>query len=696
MRLGSSIKISKRNNLYKAFIGCAGNGTLSNPGKIYFVNKGTDDEGVVYNWEIAKDKRYRGTFTVDRPYFLDEYVYYNGYFYKALTNIAGDGTTFIATEWQLVTNDSIRSIDYLGYVPNNTEILPIFDSADPSTVLDQDGLYNFDSIRISQNGEVLIAKIRYKGQSASGPNRRGVVVYRNYNGNYQRHQTILADQFDQSLSADGLNAQLANVFAADIDISKDGTMLAISELAAEVKRTDEDPTLVTKDQGRVFLLKQSASTGFFEYSQTLYSRNNEPVEFFGTSLSFDNTTLAICAKNADSKSNTTFDTNALNVPQTTYDNNFTLFTKKYIDTGVVYLYESVNGTLVYGQTLTYINDDSSLSAANTNALNSVKDFGINLYANNNHVYVGLPTETVLDGTNGAVIDFRKVDGTSIWKTHASPKNTVDVAKIKKLQLYDTKENKLVKYLDYLDPIQGKIAGIAEQELSYKLYYDPAVYTNGNTEVNVGLSDIWGAEQVGQLWWDLSTAKFLNPYQSNIIFSTNNWNKQFPSGNSIDVYEWVESNLLPSEWNAIAETEEGVTEDITGITKYDDTVYSIVNVFDSIAQKFSAKYHYWVKGKITAPNIEGRTISSFNVARYIDDPAGMGYKFVNFLTPNSFVIHNCRSLIKDKDVAISVQYWTIENQEINIHNQYQLFTAGLESSKPNIDIERKWFDSSSRL
>ena len=699
--LGSEVAIRKSNELYRSFIsagksfndlrafstsGKDEDDSTYMRGRVYFIKNGTDIDGNVWNWELGKDKKFQGEFSNIVSYSTNDIVYINGSIFKANTNLSAG--VFNGLEWTQQTTP----VDYLGYVPNNTEILPIFDSADPSTVLDQDGLYNFDSIRISQNGEVLIAKIRYKGQSASGPNRRGVVVYRNYNGNYQRHQTILADQFDQSLSADGLNAQLANVFAADIDISKDGTMLAISELAAEVKRTDEDPTLVTKDQGRVFLLKQSASTGFFEYSQTLYSRNNEPVEFFGTSLSFDNTTLAICAKNADSKSNTTFDTNALNVPQTTYDNNFTLFTKKYIDTGVVYLYESVNGTLVYGQTLTYINDDSSLSAANTNALNSVKDFGINLYANNNHVYVGLPTETVLDGTNGAVIDFRKVDGTSIWKTHASPKNTVDVAKIKKLQLYDTKENKLVKYLDYLDPIQGKIAGIAEQELSYKLYYDPAVYTNGNTEVNVGLSDIWGAEQVGQLWWDLSTAKFLNPYQSNIIFSTNNWNKQFPSGNSIDVYEWVESNLLPSEWNAIAETEEGVTEDITGITKYDDTVYSIVNVFDSIAQKFSAKYHYWVKGKITAPNIEGRTISSFNVARYIDDPAGMGYKFVNFLTPNSFVIHNCRSLIKDKDVAISVQYWTIENQEINIHNQYQLFTAGLESSKPNIDIERKWFDS----
>ena len=50
------------------------------------------------------------------------------------------------------------------------------------------------------------------------------------------------------------------------------------------------------------------------------------------------------------------------------------------------------------------------------------------------------------------------------------------------------------------------------------------------------------------------------------------------------------------------------------------------------------------------------------------------------------------MLKDNEVALSIQYWTIENQDINIHNQYQLYTAGLDTSKPNADIERKWFDS----
>ena len=122
--IGSKIKIAKRNDLYKVLIGAQGNGTLSNPGKIFFINKGTDAEGIVYDWETSKDKRYKGVFSTSTNYIINDYVYYSGYFYKALTNIAGDGTTFTATEWQLVNNDQIRSIDYLGYIPNDTGTIP--------------------------------------------------------------------------------------------------------------------------------------------------------------------------------------------------------------------------------------------------------------------------------------------------------------------------------------------------------------------------------------------------------------------------------------------------------------------------------------------------------------------------------------------------------------------------------------------
>jgi len=43
----------------------------------------------------------------------------------------------------------------------------------------------------------------------------------------------------------------------------------------------------------------------------------------------------------------------------------------------------------------------------------------------------------------------------MWTTHRAAKPTVDINKIKKMFLYNTKENELLTYIDYIDPIQGK-------------------------------------------------------------------------------------------------------------------------------------------------------------------------------------------------------------------------------------------------
>ena len=202
---------------------------------------------------------------------------------------------------------------------------------------------------------------------------------------------------------------------------------------------------------------------------------------------------------------------------------------------------------------------------------------------------------------------------------------------------------------------------------------------------------WGAEQVGELWWNLTNAKYLNAYQSDVIFSANNWSQLFDS-NTVDVYEWVESDVLPSVWNSQTNQTAAVVDGIDGTSLYADTVYSSRQTYDKISGTLGIKYYFWVKNKRTMPDVDFRTISSFDVAKLIEDPKGQGYKFAALISENSFTLYNCESLLENKDVAFSLQYWTIDNQDINIHNQYQIVTDGLSTSKPNRDIERKWFDS----
>ena len=65
----------------------------------------------------------------------------------------------------------------------------------------------------------------------------------------------------------------------------------------------------------------------------------------------------------------------------------------------------------------------------------------------------------------SIVDFRKTVGAKAWKQHRTPIDQVDIDNIKNVFLYNTKTNVIVEDLDFIDPVQGKIAGTAEQELS---------------------------------------------------------------------------------------------------------------------------------------------------------------------------------------------------------------------------------------
>ena len=648
--LGTTVKGAKNNDLYRLFVYASQDG---NNGKIYQYKKGIENN-IAFDWDTAKNKKFKGEFSNTKSYKENDIVYLGGSLLIARTNLSAG--VFNSSDW--TSTDDL--VDYIGYLPNDTTLSVINDSTDGSTVLDQESLGVFgNTIDTNANGDVLIASVTY---NEAKPN--GVVVYRINNGFFE---------FDQLIEAPSKTIG----FADSISISDDGMSVAISAPYDDQKDAD---------QGIVYIYRQK--DGKFLLDQNLHSPKNERAEQFGTTISYTGDVLAIGSKNADSIFESTIDVFSekkegftyLNDPAspptgspTTFDNSFTRFRKTNVDDGVVYVYENLNGKLLYA-------DIIQLNNAN------VDYFGRNVEARQNHVYVGLPRlETA--SRLGAFVDYR-IQGT-VYDNIRTPKDPVDLNKIKKVILYNTKTKELLTYLDYIDVLQGKIAGVAEQELRYKTYYDPATYTTG-TDVVVDKLNTWGSEQVGQLWWDLTNAKFLNPYQNDVTYSTNNWNKLF-SGATIDVYEWIESTLTPEQWNAQADTNDGLAQGISGQSKT-ITNYVLKKVYDEISQSFVDKYFYWVKDKKTIPNIEFRKESAFNTAQLIADPYSYGYKFVSFFSKNQFAINNCDTLIEGKDVAISVQYYTLDNQDTNIHNQYQILTDGLASSKPNRDIERKWFDS----
>jgi hypothetical protein len=639
--LGSDVKITSNSETNKLFVKSTGNNTTTNPGRIYIFNNGEFD-GVDYGWESSRDKLYTGPFDTATVYFTDEIVYYNAELYRAKTT-TGPGA-FDSTDWTVIADTEI--VDYLGYLPNKTGNI-----VGENAVIDSVQLTQFaKAFDTDSTGEVIVVTTEY-----SGVKDNSIEVYRNVNGSFYKHQTITAPNKDTN-------------YGENIAISNDGSLIAVGA------PYDDTESL---DQGKVYIYKKEA--GMFALSQTLYSPTKEKTELFGWTVDFDGSKLIIGSKNGDSSITTTFDGTEVGntLPVTTFDNQLTGFKTVDVDTGNVRVYERLEDNIIYAQTLDY-------------DIDNVVYFGNNVLLKNNHVYVGLPEFETSDRM-GLVVDYRIQDNTNVWSVLRSAKNTVDVSKIKRAMLYDRKTNEIIQYIDYIDPLQGKVAGPAEQELTYKTYYDPATYTTG-TLPNTDPTNSWSGRQEGQLWWDLSNAKFKNPYQLDVIFSANNWNTLFSSTNTIDVYEWVKSKLLPSEWDELTGTAEGIAQGITGTTKSGDDAYVVKREYNKAIGVFTNYYYYWVKDKSTIPAVEGRALSSRDVASLIADPGNQKYKFISLIGNDQFAVHNCESILRDQDVVLSIQYWTIDNQEINVHNQYQIVTEGLETSVPNRDIQRKWFDS----
>ena len=291
---------------------------------------------------------------------------------------------------------------------------------------------------------------------------------------------------------------------------------------------------------------------------------------------------------------------------------------------------------------------------------------------------------------GLVYVYTKKPNTYSWGLISTESDKPDLTKIKSAFLYNKLTNKMITYLDVIDPLQGKIAGPADMELSFKTMYDPAVYTIGTNAVNIDETSAWTTNQVGQLWWDLRTAKFVEEFTDNVVYRTTSWNKLVPLA-SIDIYEWVETTLTPSEWDAVADTDEGLAEGISGLSLYGDSVYSVRTVYDNVSKINRYVYYYWVKNKVTIPNVQGRNISANHVSALISSPINNGYRYAALTGLNTFTLTNINDILSNKDVVFSIQNWITNNIDQNIHTEWKLISNDPSTSLPSF-IESKWIDS----
>lgn len=512
------------------------------------------------------------------------------------------------------------------------------------------------------------------GDSTALVSGKVYIYHKNSFGVYELKQTLNAGSLMDINDLDA-SEQISSgdQFGFALDIDHAGTTLVVTSPQADIN---------LQNQGSAYVFKtQNLDQIEFRLKQKLESFESFNNELFGSSISITENTerVVIGATNTPFRLPTIFDSK-----NTTFDRLITAFSENRGYPGQVYVFELKDKTYLLAEKL-----EANLGVN--------ESFGKSIDASTRTILVGSPDfKTQINGSSiksGIVRLFNKDLSKNSWNILAEEQPLVDIGLLKSISLYDDANNIKVADVDIIDPNKLKILGIAEQEIKFKVPYDPATYTNGNDDVVVDPDQAWFEKNVGSLWWDISTVKWVYSEQSDVAFRSGAWNLLAP-GASVDVYEWVESTVTPGDWSRLADTADGLSEGISGRPVYDNAVFSIKRFFNSASgQPAGTKYYFWVKNKTTLPQGNtDRKISADNVRNIIENPASEGLPILAIIGPDKFLAYNFATAIRDDSVLLNIEYFNEHERRNPVHNEYQLLTEGDAGSTPSLQLERKWLDS----
>lgn len=511
------------------------------------------------------------------------------------------------------------------------------------------------------------------GDSTTFASGKIFVYKRNTLGFYELTQMINAASISTFSDVDsGIVVSTGDQFGFAMDMDALANTLVVSSPKADINY---------QDQGSVYVLELDADAVEYRVKQRLESFEMYPNEYFGygISISPDGAKIAVGARNSQNIYPVTLDI----LTGTTFDNARTTFYEDRGFTGGVYVFDKKDQTFFLTEKLEEEFEYSEGFGSSIDCVGSVVLTGSPYYRVNG-----------LGAYLGIVRLFKKDVDKSSWNLLTQQEPCVDIRKIRSIELYDSINNVKIQDIDYVDAAKGKILNIAEQEIKFKTPYDPAVYTQGTDSVVVDPAINWMEKNVGKLWWNTSTAKWIYAEQGDAAHRQGNWN-QLATGASIDVYEWVESALLPSEWAALADTNEGIAEGISGQPLYpNDDVYSYKILYNTITgEETGTLYYYWVKGKAVIPaGMPDRQRSSAEVANLISNPTGTGIAYISLIDSDKFIAYNFQSVISSDIALLNIRYKNNLTELTPIHSEYQLLSENVADSLPAKKLEDKWIDS----
>ena len=414
-----------------------------------------------------------------------------------------------------------------------------------------------------------------------------------------------------------------------------------------------------------------ADLGFETFAWTQTITSPYPVEYagFGSAISIDDSAinLVVGAPQGTIYLETIFDDGT-----TIFDAGSTIFFSVIVQSGAIYTFDYLPsssltvtnpGKFVFGQQV------------NNNQIGPYDQFGAAVNYTSGVLMIGAPKNDAgdSDANFGAVFVFENPTNAPAWSVAQIQQPTVDIRLLNSVFFYDRITSARTEFLDFINPLQGKILGAARANIDYIGAVDPAAYNVGPANVK---GTTWFADHVGEIWWDISTVRFIDPNQDSITYASRRWAQLFP-GSEVDVYQWIQSTTPPAAY-----TGEGVPL---------DTVSYTVNTNLSQDGTFTTYYYFWVRGITVTATQLGKTLPASTVASYITDAKASGIPYLAPINASTIALYNSADYISASDTVISIEY-DREYTDDNVHVEYELIPQDRADGFLSDSLYRKLQDS----
>lgn len=402
--------------------------------------------------------------------------------------------------------------------------------------------------------------------------------------------------------------------------------------------------------------------GLLPYKESQILKHPEEIgEKFGTAIAVNQTTslVAIGSEGADMTVPMAIDLKA-----TEFDSGSTTFVDYSKDSGAVYLFDLMQNPYESADYPSVFSYTQKLTAPE---IQDNSQFGSSIAIYNDLMLVGVADDSWVVPDGGRVVSYYNEDAKSGWNLIRFKQPRVDIDSITGVFIYNKKTQNIIEFFDILDPAKGKLLGTVDQELDFKEDYDPASYNNFTTNAVIQNTNFyWTSKQVGKCWWDTSLASFIDYEQDTLQYKTKNWASLFP-GSQIKIYEWVESEFLPSQY---------VANGGNGVPKYaDDSAYSSETIVDPVTGIIKQKYYFWVGDKTSVDvNKSKRTLSIKSLESLISNPKDQNIPFIAPIDLNAMALYNIGDRLSGTDIVLHIEVSEQRNSNL-LHNEYQLIQEG---------------------